>query len=533
MSTPQSTIYICSGVRLDNRYEHSIYFENATAQQGYFAGKVVKTFSAYSYLRKSWPLQVEATMEQAKTWSYLFFRNGTGKYYYYFINQVEYKNDNMVELTLELDVLQTYLFDFSLKECFVERQHTWSDEPGDFEMDEGLEVGELTNNRDPYTWPLTSLAILVLASINPNHADTEKPVQALSGKYNNVFSGLKVWAVDADNMLGWGNWGAQLENLSDAGFIDGIVNMWMYPKTLIKLGGENEWGDDDLCKTVDGAQTLTLSPLPPVLDSVDGYTPKNKKLLGYPYNFAYISNNAGGSAVIRYERSKTFGMPNFKMTGSISPDGTVFLHPVDYNGAPDNYDEGLSLGNFPTCAWDSDTYRLWLAQNQNQLAHANDTALIKSGAGAIASVGSALTGNLMGAVGGLAGAYSGLADIQALNAQKADMAIQPPQARGQFSSSINMAMGRQSFTVYYKCVTYEQAWVLDNYFTKYGYKLNRVLTPDIHARKAFTYVKTIGCLVAGSMCTEDMVKIESIFDKGVTWWADGDKIGDYSQDNSI
>ena len=99
MSAPQSIISICSGVRLDNRYEHSIYFADATAQQEYFAGKVVQTFPAYSYLRKSWPLQVQATMEEARSWSYLYFRNGSGKVYYYFINQIEYKNDNTVELT--------------------------------------------------------------------------------------------------------------------------------------------------------------------------------------------------------------------------------------------------------------------------------------------------------------------------------------------------------------------------------------------------------------------------------------------------
>ena len=131
MSTPQSTIYICSGVRLDNRYEHSIYFTSSTAQQEFFAGKVVKTFSAYSYLRKSWPLQVQATMEEAKTWSYLYFYNGTGqKVYYYFITGVEYKNENTVELSLELDVIQTYMKEIrsGLLPCYVERQHTESDE---------------------------------------------------------------------------------------------------------------------------------------------------------------------------------------------------------------------------------------------------------------------------------------------------------------------------------------------------------------------------------------------------------------------
>lgn len=534
MSTPQSIVNICSGVRLDNRYEHSIYFPNATAQQNYFAGKVVKTFPAYSYLRKSWPIQVQATMEQAKTWSYLYFRNGAGKYYYYFINQVEYKNDNTVELSLELDVLQTYMFDYTLLDCYVERQHSVTDEPGEHTLDEGLEVGEMTSNRQPYTFDFDDLAVLVLATINPNHATGDKPVAALSAVYNNVFSGLKVWAVNLSTLMQRSAWAILLEALQTAGFIDGIVNMWMYPQRLIELGGENTWDDGDVCKTVDGAKSLDMWAMAPVLDSVNGYTPRNKKLLCYPYNFAYVSNNAGGSAVIRYERTDAgFGMPQFQFTGTLSPDGVIFMHPLGYNGVNDNYDEGLTLGGFPTCAWDSDTYRLWLAQNQNQHAHANETAWIKAGFSVAGGVGAALSGNLFGGIAnGLSGAYDSLNQIKALNAQKADMAVQPPQARGQFSSNINVAMDRQSFTVYYKCITREYAQIIDDFFDKYGYKIGRVQRPNIHARSAYTYVKTIGCQITSNLCTEDVVKIENIFDKGITWWVSGDQIADYSQSNT-
>lgn len=534
MSTPQSIINICSGVRLDNRYQHSIYFANATAQREYFAGKVVKTFPAYSYLRKSWPIQVQATMEQAKTWSYLYFQNSsTGKYYYYFINNIEYKNDNTVELSLELDVLQTYRFDFQLLPCFVERMHSPTDNPGDYLLDEGLEVGELTSNREPYTWPFHDMAILVLSTINPNYSETGTPVQALSGKYNNVWSGLKVWGVDAVDVEQWSKWGSQLEKLSTAGFIDGIVNMWMYPRFFIELGGEDTWQNDTICKVVNGAKSSVLTGASPELAKVDGYTPRNKKLLCYPYNFAYVSNNAGGSAVIRYERNNEgFGLPSFRFTGTISPDGIIFMHPVNYNGAEDNWDEGLSVGNFPTCAWDSDTYRLWLAQNQNQMAHANETAKIQAGYGAGGAVASALTLNLGGAVNSAQQSSMALQDIKGLTAQRNDMSIQPPQARGQFSSNINMAMTRQSFTVYYKCVTAEYAEMIDSFFDMYGYKMNRVFTPDIRVRPSYTYVKTVGCQISGNLCIEDKTKIQAIFDSGVTWWTNGDKIADYSQDNA-
>lgn len=530
MSTPQSIIHICSGVHLDNRYEHSIYFANATDQQAYFAGKVVKTFSAYSYLRKSWPVQVEATMEQARSWSYLYFRNGTGKYYYYFITQIEYKNDNMVELTLELDVLQTYLFDFDRLDCFVERNHTPTDNAGANTIDEGLELGELVDDEEFHWTQLNDLCILVLATINPNYAETEKPVQALAGRYNSVFSGLKVWAVNGTD---WADWGNQLDKLSTAGFIDGIVAMWMYPKAQVELGGENTWDDDNLCKTVDGAKVSgAFLPFDAPPTTLDGYTPRNKKLLSYPFSFLYVSNNTGGSAVYRWERFENRN-PQFSVAGSLSPDGSMKMSPLLYNGIEIgvNYEAGISLGGFPMCAWDADMYKLWLAQNQNQHAYSMATNGLTIAGGAIAGIAGLATGNLGVAGAGAAAVIGGAQQIGSLLAQKADMAIQPPQSRGNFSSNVNITSGKHTFSFYKKCVSAEYAKVIDDYFTMYGYKINRVQKPYIHARENHTYVKTIGCKIAGNLCTEDLTRIESIFDHGVTFWSDGDHIGRYDLDN--
>lgn len=555
MSTPQSVINICSGVRLDNRYEHSIYFADATAQQEYFAGKVVKTFPAYSYLRKSWPLQVQATMEEARSWSYLYFRNGTGKYYYYFINQIEYKNDNMVELALELDVIQTYLFDFEMLECFVERQHTETDEVGEHTLDEGLDVGELRETH-PENWTgLNDMCILILSTINPNYSDTDKPVDALGSMYDNVFSGLSVWAVDATQ---WANWSNKLNDLASAGFVDGIVAMWMYPKNCIVLGGENTWTDDVLCKVVKGCtyahDKFTYSQ---AVELVGGIVPKNKKLLCYPYRFLYATNNQGGSAVYRFEKFTDPSKPVFRVKGSISPDATIKMYPAGYNGVSyvykeggdtqgydidGNYDRGLTLGNYPSCAWDADVYKLWLAQNQNQLQHSMDTAGLAIAGGAVTAVASLAMGNVGGAVGGAGAVIGGAQQIGALMAQKADMAIQPPQSRGAFSSNVNIVAGAHTFTFYTKGVDYEHAKAIDDFFTMYGYKLNRVQKPNLCARPAFTYVKTVGCNISGKtgypykngpqFCTEDRIKITSIFDHGITFWVDGDRIADYSQNNT-
>lgn len=528
MSTPQSTIYICSGVKLNSRYEHSIYFGSAAAQQEFFSGKVVKTLAAYSYLRKSWPLKVEATMEQAKTWNYLYFRNNpSGKLYYYFINNVEYINDSTVELTLELDVIQTYLFDFELLPCFVERHHTLTDEPGEHTVEEGLELGELYDNYRASISP-GELCIMVMSTINPATTSKDNVIDALPYRYNGVFSGVKIFAIDGAD---WAEWGEQLDVLDREGLAEAIVAMWMYPKSLVKLGGEDTWGNGQLVHVVERAVNhqdgvdMTFDSFSAALNS---YTPKNGKLHTYPFQFLYVTNNQGNSAAFPFERFEG-DPPSFALSGSLTPDGGVRITPRNFNGLSYNYKDGLTLTGYPTCAWDSDIYKMWLAQNQNSQMYNMVTGGLKVAGGIIGGIATAFTG--VGAVAGLGTALSGAMQIGDALAQKADKSIEPPQAKGNFSTSVNITNNMHEFSVYERCVNAERARIIDDYFTMYGYKINRVYAPSLCNRPAFTYVKTVGCHIRANMCNADAVKVESIFDNGITFWVNGNQIADYSVDN--
>jgi hypothetical protein len=137
-----------------------------------------------------------------------------------------------------------------------------------------------------------------------------------------------------------------------------------------------------------------------------------------------------------------------------------------------------------------------------------------------------------GAGAGVATAVSGAQQIAGMLAQRHDRDVLPPQANGAFSSSVNITDRHLGFTFYYRSVTAETARILDDYFTMYGYRINRVDTPNIHARKHYTYIKTVGCNIRGAMCNEEITRIESIFDNGITFWVNGNAIGSYSLDNT-
>lgn len=528
MSVPLSTIYIMGPLPIDNRYEHSLYFNSEEDQFNYFFSKKIATFQKYTYLRKNWKLKVEADMDIATWYSYLMFRNHKNdRWWYYFITKVEYVNDETVELTLELDVIQTFLFDMRLKDCFVERMHTFSDDIGEHTVDEGLETGMLTNAKQVDVEELKDMCILVLSAVTGGYSTAWAEV------YDGVFSGLRVYAVLLEDYIAFGNY---LDSLSEAGSIDSIVAMWMYPKNLVQMGNSTNTLHGVTGAKMDG---ITIPDLESVKkDLFEGYDVKNNKLYSYPFNFLYCTNNAGGSAVYRFERfiERGVGKLYFACYGALSPDADVKIAPCDYNlkgSALDaNFDEGLSMGAYPSCAWDSDTYKVWLAQNQHTQSLGLTQAKISAGMGAVASVASIASGNVVGAGGGLLTAYHGFNQVQGLMAQRADMEIQPPQARGAHSATVNVANDKQTFTFYYKCLSKEYARIVDEYFTRYGYKLNRVMQPVMNARPHFTYVKTIGCLVDGYLEQEDKVKIQSIFDNGITFWKNPKEVGDYSVNNA-
>lgn len=520
MSTPMSTIKICSGVMLNNTYQHTIWFQDSQAQMRYFEGKVVKTFSSYSYLRKKWSIKVDATPEQAQSWTYLFFKNGVnGKYYFYFINSIEYVNDNTVELSLELDVMQTYLGEYNLAPSFVEREHSASDEIGEHTLDEGLELGELVVNKKT-NMDMQEMVLLILSSGYPVGDGLGGQTYSV---LNGVYSGLSVYAVEEAN---WGTFALDL--LENTKFNESIVTMWMFPKKLLSVYGD--WSVPEggsIYKYVTGATEMTDNQFARP-NTVDGYQPNNKKLLTYPFNMMYVSNNAGGAATYRYERFDNPGQCSLRVCGAVTPEGSTKIFPVAYNRQIINYEEGLMGASYPTCAWNQDVYKLWLAQNQNQ----NALALASSGLQIVAGVGMALGTGGVGSMAGLGVAYNGVNSVMNILAQKADMQLQPPQSKGNHSSSVNVVSEHQTFTVMNKSVSAYNAQIIDDFFDVYGYKCNLVKIPNTHVREKYTYTKTLGCNVYGNLCMGDIEKIKTIFDNGITFWVNGDLIGQYGGSNA-
>ena len=94
------------------------------------------------------------------------------------------------------------------------------------------------------------------------------------------------------------------------------------------------------------------------------------------------------------------------------------------------------------------------------------------------------------------------------------------------------AMRLKRFTYVQRSIKGEYAKMIDDYFTMFGYKINRMGVPNRKARPHWTFIKTTNFQLIGSIPADDAQTIADLYNAGITWWRNGDEIGNYNLNNS-
>lgn len=530
-------VRLCA-VPLENDYKHTLYFESQSAQLSYFQGKVVHSASNLSYQRRENVIRFPKHFDELQNCNYVMYKNTayTNKWFYGFITDMEYVNDERTDITFEIDVLQTYLTEYTIQPSFVEREHCSSDEVGEHTIEEGLETGEyICGKHSTSEYGGDSMSIVIGVTQNPDKTQVQGML------YNNIYSGVRYYSFSFSDTAGINEFLSQYD-ADSAG--DAITCMFIAPSWLAPLREDHIVAGSNLTYdyyinskgSVDGVtKNLTTG-------NVDGYTPRNKKLLSYPFRYLLVSNNNGASAVFKYELFQIReggGMGNIEITptdpcfvieGVLTPGCSVRLVPLYYNGIYRNDECGINMGKFPALNWNSDIYTNWLTQNGVNIA-----LDIVSGVGQIAS-GVAVTMATAGAGGAVGGGAiaSGATQIAGTLAQVYQQSLVPPQSKGNINSGdVITATERNDFHFYDMTVKKEFAMVLDGYFDMFGYKCNLVKVPAKAHRKSYWYTKTIDVSIDGNIPMKYMQKIKDAYNNGITFWRAGATMGNYSLDNAI
>ena len=171
---PNTNIKILKDVPLEPSYENTLYFSSISAQTNYFSSKAKYTLTQNTYQRVNrGVIRVGIKAESLYDCNYVMFQNaGYGnKWFYAFILKVEFVNNTTADVFFDVDVMQTYFFDYTLKECLIERQHSETDVAGDNLVPENLETGEYVNTAAGRTLDISAPAIVVACACSDAAGD--------------------------------------------------------------------------------------------------------------------------------------------------------------------------------------------------------------------------------------------------------------------------------------------------------------------------------------------------------------------------
>ena len=176
----------------------------------------------------------------------------------------------------------------------------------------------------------------------------------------------------------------------------------------------------------------------------------------------------------------------------------------------------------------NDVYTNWLTQNGVNIG----LNVVSSGLQVASGIGMMATGG--GALAGAGNVASGILSIANTLGSIYQHSLIPVSVSGNVNcGDVNFTLGLTNLEFKRMSIKEEYARIIDNYFSMFGYKVNRVKVPNITGRSNWNYVKTIDCNFDGDIPQTDLNIIKEMFNNGVTLWHNPSTMYDYSQSNNI
>ena len=527
---PSSTLYLYADVPLNNTYNDSVFIPDDLGDiSNMISPRIIINYTNYSFIREH-TIRIATgegvTYNDISICNYIKFNNAITPDIttFAFITAVKYINEGCVEIDYEVDVLQTFVFankdktGFDMQQAYIIRQHAETDDIGDNILPEPVQLGDYVyDNYSDYV-PLDKLATIVAYipddNISGNIVDGVFNATSLKA-FNNTTAGVAALNTFIQQIT--------------ASRTDAILSIYTVPFYAVNGGDDFEDGYN-MPYAASGKSLVQVFERP---EDVTPYTPKNNKLLTYPYCYFHIDNGVGQSLKLKYEffdanTDLEKNAPYIRFKTIASQPVRCMAAPVGYKGAgryteltgyKEVLTETITLDNYPVCSYNVDTFNQWVLSSAVPsvltLGAAATAAAFIPGAGAVS-------------VAGALSAASGLAN-DAYN-----QSLAPTQTQGNIQAgNILCSHGSQTFHTAHAHLPVEMLKSIDNYFSIFGYAQNKIAKPNLHARLNYTYIECDKLVTTGKIPNYALVKIKEIFKNGCTFWANINTVGNYSVTNSI
>lgn len=578
MPTIKSTLYLCSNVPLDPNYSYTLDFDNLQAQTTYFDSKInneLQENEDYSYIRDSEDIKVQANIDDLLGVNYLFYENAN-KRYYAFITKKEYVNQTTTRIKFDIDVMQTFMFNYVLNECFVEREHqdSWLLPTGSTHLKpifnreiENVDVGS------DYDVTISNFDIVNQDAIMWVELITSKPISSQTGSdenlsytltqnrvYSNVFVYLYPVIKDNENLPIYVNIGGVTHHISTslidwvkastAVLTERVIPYCPVKCTISRVISSTEYFSINIldgCKWVTAGQadfgginlssfggnhinlnTINENNINAVIGSLYPYydvftlsAPSynnlksmdyEPKLKIYPYSYIQLSDNQAQPLIVKNEDIDA--NKDVKYIQAVATQYKAKLYVENYNGDQGKHYNSVN-STVNELALTNNAYIQYMAQNK---ASATAGVAVNIASGAITAGLGIATGGL-GLVAGAGMAVNQLQQIANQVIKMQDLKNTPDSIR-QLGNNADFDIVDKNIgvNIYYITIKEEYLTRLYNYLYHYGYKCNNFKVPNTRSRYYFNYIKTIGATLNTNIDSEWAEKIKQVYDNGVTIW---------------
>lgn len=541
-----SKLILARGIKLDRNYNNVLsYNENELLSLLRGIDHLIYEMDNYSFIDEFQNIIcAQVPYDVCINLNYMAFQNPryNNKWFFCFIDKIEYNGEKSTNITFHVDSWATWYSYIEKLDCYTIREHVADDGIGKNTIPEDLAVQETVLDKAIITDDSLNNNLYIAVTSNWD-IEAQVPFNDVTPYTKSVFGNLIYLFPLAD--AGLYNLGHFIFITSYDEHINDIHEMFIVPGSMFE--GEGITETVNVVRTV-ALSEVTMGCLKVRYDNLNAYNSitktysiaknysfnnlpiKNNKCYCYPFNYLLVSNNVGSNNVYKYEDFTTADC-DFQLQLALTVGCSGRLVPKNYKSRAglnfSNIDESLTLAKYPTCSWSGDAYINWLtnsAVNISQQVLGGEKTNIVRKVGDVASlVGSAIGGNaLTNSVQGFMGGFS-------------KEQLLPAVTGGVTTGDVNFSNGNQGFTFMKIRAKDEYMKQIDDFFTKFGYKILRIKKPELKSRLYWNYIQ-IGegeNFAAGNIPQEDLETINYIARKGVTIWHDHNVIGNYNLNNSI
>lgn len=484
-----------------------------------------------TFQRQNREMRLPISMDVAGRYNYGEFVNN-GRTFYCFITDMEYVNDNMTKASYVIDYWHTYQTDVTYHRVMVERAIVpkADDVYCAFTQEEPVSVDKWDIQNIDTTYPVVdedSSGTWAYFMVD-NGTQSNNDIQSYTYG-NHKYAAAITQGYDFDTIVN------RLKDIvHDNNTLDSVQGVWAIPiKSTIPLAFPNP-----------SKITLNLS-LP---ENPNGVTVRNQKTMISPYCYAALFSSDGEDLTLDLQDISHDGSKQFTFNGNFSllPKPQMVVYPAYYRDMNNYYGFSVvSCENFPVPNVASSTVTVsnqmsllskkWAVGTSAFMALGNVMSsasgvvgLNKTDAGtslAFNMPGQAQAGNILtttaASVGNVAGSIISLQEQQ--RHMKAISGV-----RGNGSAAL-WTRGIIGITAVMFVPERDQLQKIDDFFSRYGYTINAIQLPNIHARKKWDYLKTQNAEFAVPNAPVEVENtINQMFDSGLTIWHVVEGFKDYT-----